>query len=69
MARAPRGDRETDKVTVFVSDVGAWDEVNAAYAEFFGTQSAMRVSVTGAAAAALNFGVQGHRDQAIAVTP
>lgn len=47
-------DRVT-KVTIFVSDIAAWDEVNTAYAEFFGAHRPARSVVpTGA----LHFGVK-----------
>jgi 2-iminobutanoate/2-iminopropanoate deaminase len=47
-------DRVT-KVTVFVSDIAAWDEVNAAYAEFFGAHRPARSVVP---SGALHFGVK-----------
>lgn len=43
------------KVTVFVSDIAAWDEVNAAYAEFFGSHRPARSVVP---SGALHFGVK-----------
>jgi len=43
------------KVTVFVSDIAAWDDVNAAYAEFFGSHRPARSVVP---SGALHFGVK-----------
>ncbi len=47
-------DRVT-KVTVFVSDAAAWDDVNTAYAEFFGAHKPARSVVP---SGALHFGVK-----------
>jgi reactive intermediate/imine deaminase len=47
-------DRVT-KVTIFVSDIAAWDEVNVAYAEFFGPHRPARSVVP---SGALHFGVK-----------
>ncbi len=43
------------KLTVFISDIGLWDEVNTAYAQFFGDHKPARAIIPCG-----SFGAEGH---------